>query len=161
MRNTQQGFTSIELVVVIVILGILAAIAVPKFVSMQGDARFSVLQGVAASMQSTSAMVHAKALAANLTGATAVLPAGSIEGVTGTVALVNGYADASTMTVTANSLLNLQPLASFTSPAAGTIQITGATTLANCQVVYSNATVTAGVVTPPTIVTTGSATGCN
>jgi len=157
MRNTQQGFTLIELVVVIVILGILAAIAVPKFVSMQGDARYSVLQGVAASVQSTSSMVHAKALAANQTGATGTLPAGSIEGIAGTIALVNGYPDSAVI----NTLLNLQPAANFNTGTAGTIQIAGATTPANCQVTYANATVAAGVVTPPTITTTGSATACN
>ena len=157
MNTKQQGFTLIELVVVIVILGILAAIAVPKFVSIQGDARFSVLQGVAASIQSTSALIHAKALAANQTGATGTLPAGSVEGVTGTVALVNGYPDAASV----NSLITLQPANNFITATAGTVQIAGASTPASCQVTYANATVAAGVVTPPTITVTGSSTGCN
>ena len=48
--NQQKGFTLIELVVVIVILGILGAIALPRFTNIAGDARGSVIQGVAGSM---------------------------------------------------------------------------------------------------------------
>lgn len=58
------GFTLIELVVVIVILGILAITAAPKFLNMQGDAREATLNGVKAAIQSASAMVHAKAVIA-------------------------------------------------------------------------------------------------
>lgn len=155
MRNTQQGFTLIELVVVIVILGILAAIAVPRFVSMQGDARFSVLQGVAASVQSTSAMVHAKALAANITNGN--LPAGSIEGIAGAVAVVNQYPDSASI----NTLLNLQPAGNFDIATAGTIKIAGAAVPGSCQVTYANATIAGTVVTPPVINTNGSAVNCN
>ncbi|MGL4893853.1 MAG: type II secretion system protein, partial [Shewanella sp.] len=42
----QQGFTLIELVVVIIILGILAVTAAPKFINLQGDARVSALNGL-------------------------------------------------------------------------------------------------------------------
>jgi MSHA pilin protein MshA len=58
----QQGFTLIELVVVIVILGILAVTAAPKFISLQEDAHTATLQGVKASMQSAATMVYSKAL---------------------------------------------------------------------------------------------------
>jgi MSHA pilin protein MshA len=63
--NKQQGFTMIELVMVIVILGILAATALPKFVSLQKDAKLASLDAMKGALQSAAAMVHAKAIINN------------------------------------------------------------------------------------------------
>ena len=59
MANKQTGFTLIELVMVIVILGVLAAVAMPKFVDLGSDARSAAAQGVAGALASASAMNYA------------------------------------------------------------------------------------------------------
>ena len=59
-----SGFTLIELVVVIVILGILAATAAPKFMDLQKDARISALNGLMGALKNANSMVYSKAILA-------------------------------------------------------------------------------------------------
>lgn len=74
IKNNQAGFTLIELVVVIVILGILAATALPKFVDMSGEAETATTQGVAGAVSSAGSVNYAKYKAAGgtVTGAVAI-----------------------------------------------------------------------------------------
>jgi MSHA pilin protein MshA len=60
IKSKQNGFTLIELVVVIVILGILAAFAVPRFMGLESEARASTLKGLAGSLRAGASMAHAK-----------------------------------------------------------------------------------------------------
>ena len=86
MRKVQAGFTLIELVVVIVILGILAAVALPKFIDLTGDASKAAVQGVAGAISSASAINYGARKAnvangsavANCTDAAALLQGGAL-----------------------------------------------------------------------------------
>jgi MSHA pilin protein MshA len=59
MKTKQQGFTLIELVVVIVLLGIIGAVATARFQNLAGDARSAAQRGIAAEIQSSSALNYA------------------------------------------------------------------------------------------------------
>ena len=89
--STQKGFTLIELIIVIVLLGILAVTAAPKFLNLQDDARDSVLEGIAGSLESASSVIYGKALIADQAGATGGIDLNA-DG-TDDVTTVNGYPD--------------------------------------------------------------------
>lgn len=62
MKTQQKGFTLIELIIVIVVLGILAVTAAPQFFNFSSDARASTVKGMEGSVKAASALVYAKAL---------------------------------------------------------------------------------------------------
>jgi MSHA pilin protein MshA len=136
MRKNQQGFTLIELVVVITILGILAAFAVPRFAALDGAARTSATNGLAGSLRSASALAHSLALAAG----TASAATGSVTMEGQAVALVYGYPSFGTATTGIAAALN--DFTSFnwggTTPTATFQLATGGS--ATCGASYTQAT---------------------
>ncbi|MGR5446974.1 type II secretion system protein [Vibrio hyugaensis] len=76
----QGGFTLIELVVVIVILGILAVTAAPRFLNLQSDARASSLDGLKGAMQGASGIVFGKAAIQGLERSNSATTVSSAEG---------------------------------------------------------------------------------
>jgi MSHA pilin protein MshA len=150
----QQGFTLIELIMVIVILGILAAFAIPKFANLGADARRSTMQGVEGAMKSASAISHAAWLASGTNPASVTLEGAS-------VAMVNGYPSAAGIVVAANitggaAATDAGDFIVSSTATATTVQAKGATTPASCQVVYTQS---AAANTAPVI--TSTLTNCN
>jgi MSHA pilin protein MshA len=72
MKRYQKGFTLVELVVVIVILGILAATALPKFIDLTGEAKYAKMQGLEGGLRSAVETVRAKWYAVGSTSSTSV-----------------------------------------------------------------------------------------
>ncbi len=135
MKTRQSGFTLVELVVVIALLGILAAFAIPRFASLESEARSAATQGLAGSVRSAAAMAHGLFIA---TGTTPVVMEGN------NVAITDGYPDATAIQAT------LADSTGFTvTTNAGNDTTTFAKTGASgtCEVVYAEAVAPA----PPSV----------
>ena len=134
VKASQKGFTLIELVVVIVILGILAVTAAPKFIDLTGDAKASTIEAVRGSLNSAADMAHAKALIADTVD-------GDISVNGSTITLVNGYPNKTSI----NTLMDIDTSSSdsvFVLDTSGTSVATYSykgSTAATCQAIYTEA----------------------
>jgi MSHA pilin protein MshA len=141
-KKAQQGFTLIELVVVIVILGILAVTAAPRFIDVSSDARQSVMEGVEGSIESAVSMINAKAIIQNQTGATGAVTVNGdfyavVNGFPAALALGAGGADDEGLGIT--SLIDASAEITITNADPALFQHSEAGTIAECQLSYADA----------------------
>ena len=157
----QQGFTLIELVIVIIILGILAVTAAPKFLNLQTDARVSTLSGLDAAIKGGANLIYSKAANAGVE----TVSSGTVSGANGTnVTTELGYPAVEAFGET--QIAGWLDINVDFGDGNGDWEITNATnpvtispanfggTAANCQVQYTEATDTTSAVTLVT------STGC-
>jgi len=137
MNKTQKGFTLIELVVVITILGILAAFAFPRFAGLETEARIAAAEGLGGGIRGGSSLAHSLFL---VNGGGAVVMEGN------TITMANGYPDGTAAGITAT----MQDITGFTPvyttvPNQVVFEVDGAGT--NCTVTYLETASDAPIIT--------------
>lgn len=133
--SKQQGFTLIELVMVIVILGILSAFALPRFANLGAEARAATLKGAQGAVRSAAAIAHSKWLAQGGGGTV------DLDGAAGITVGTEGYPTSDAAGIGTAAQLDavdfpLTAGATVTTDNA-TITVTGAAAPANCSFTYN------------------------
>jgi MSHA pilin protein MshA len=135
----QAGFTLVELIVVIVILGILAAVALPRFMGLEREARVAAVKSMGGTLQAAAQMAHGVCMAQNCANGSTI----KMEGID--VVFANQYPNNASISAL------VQSTEGFTLSQGNRRFTKAVATTANCWVQYNQATIAAGVVTPPTL----------
>ena len=125
-KDRQPGFTLIELVVVIALLSILAAFAIPRYAGLEREARSATILGISGSIRSGAALVHGLWLSQ---GINPVVMEGNI------INLTEGYPDATDVSATLADLTGFTVVVN----GAGNQAVFSKTGFTNCEVVYNDA----------------------
>ena len=154
IKSAQRGFTLIELVVVIVILGILAAFAVPRFANLDRQARISTVRSLEGTLRSGATLAHAQWMASGQP-ATVTLEGGQA------ITMVNGYPDGATIQrVLAQGTVANNQAGRFNvvvvNPTTTDFELFGANNRAACRVRYVSAPVNGA----PNIAATATVGNC-
>jgi len=149
----QAGFTLIELVMVIVILGILSAFALPRFADLGSEARTASLNGALGAVKSASSIAHASFLVSGDSNAGTAGVQVDLEGTE--INMTNGYPEASA-TVGITAAAQIADDFTVTSTATvTTVTAVGAATPASCAFTYTEA----GAGAAP-VISAATTTGC-
>ncbi len=161
MTHKQSGFTLIELVVVISIIAILAAVAIPRFINLQTQASIAKLNGFLGAIKSASALAHAGCLvdlAGLTTPSTCTVAAGTVNMEGTAVTMANQYPDATAAGIAAAAQIVSGQDGIFVTVANPMFIDLGTAANPTCRISYTQATAGPPIIAP--IITLVGTAGC-